>query len=83
MLITGLYDNLAEKFVQLIPTTSIPVLKRDFKNAVQDEKSIYCKNAEDFVVYTLCVVDDESGVCTSQKELAFNLIDLKNEVQVQ
>ena len=83
MLITGLYDKLMEKFVQFIPTTTISVLKRDFKNAVKDPKSIYNANSEDFVVYTLCSIDDATGECTSQKELAFNLSELKDDPQVQ
>lgn len=83
MLITGLYDKLMVKFVQFIPTTSISVLKRDFKNAVKDPNSIYHANSEDFVVYTLCSIDDATGECTSQKELAFNLSELIDDPQVQ
>ena len=83
MLITGLYDKVAEKYVQYIPTTTIAVLKRDFKAAVNDGKSIYSTSSDDFVVYTLCSIDDSTGECTSQKEFAFNLAELKNESNYQ
>lgn len=84
MLITGLYDVVAKKFIQFIPTPTGELLKRDFKNAVKQERSIYNTNAEDFEVYVLAEVDESTGACTPcDKDLLFTLASLKDDPQVQ
>lgn len=82
MLITGLKDKLAGKYVQFIPTLNIDVLKRDFKNTMKPG-SIYHDSASDFIVDILCEINDETGIALPKHELAFNLYDLLDDPQVQ
>ena len=84
MLITGLYDKVAERFVQFIPSPNVGLLKRDFKNAVNQPKSVYNTNAEDFNIVQLVELDDSTGVClSSEQKLLFTLDELKDDPQVQ
>ena len=82
MLIVGLKDKLADKFVQFIPTPSIPVLRRDFKNAMKPG-SLYHDSALDFVCIILAEIDETTGVALPKEELAFELDDIKDDPQVQ
>ena len=82
MLIVGLKDKLAEKFVQFIPTPNIAILKRDFKNTMKPG-SIYHDSAEDFKCIILVEIDEVTGVALPKEELAFELDALKDDPQVQ
>lgn len=84
MLITGLFDKVAKRFVQFVPTPNEGLLKRDFKNAVTQPKSIYNTNAEDFSIIQLVELDDLTGDCLStEQKLLFTLDELKDDPQVQ
>ena len=78
MLIIGLKDKLAEKFVQFIPTTNLAVLRRDFKNAMKPG-SIYHDSAEDFKCVILAEIDETTGIALPKEELAFELADIKDD----
>lgn len=79
----GLFDKEAEKFTQFIPTPNVGVLKRDFKNTMKPN-NLYYEAAEDFDVYQLAELDDVEGSALSiERILAFKLIDIKNDLQVQ
>lgn len=82
MLITGLYDKLAGKYVQFIPTINIGVLRRDFKNTMK-AGSIYYESADDFSVYILAEIDETTGQALPKHELAFELALIKDDPQVQ
>ena len=84
MLIAGLFDSVANKYVQFIPSPSEALLRRDFKNAVSQQNSIYCVNAYDFQVFQLAEIDESTGACLStEKKLLFTLKELKDDPQVQ
>ena len=82
MLITGLKDKLADKFVQFIPTLNVAILKRDFKNTMK-AGSIYYESADDFSVYILAEINDTTGQALPRHELAFELASIKDDPQVQ
>lgn len=81
MFIVAIYDTLAKKFIQFLPTASVDVLKRDLKNTVKMPNHIFATNSEDFDVYQLCEIDD-TGICLPKKELLFNMKELKDDPQV-
>ena len=81
MFIVAIFDKLAGKFIQYLPTNSIDVLKRDLKNTVKHPNHIFATNPEDFEVWSLCEIDDE-GICLPKKELLFYMTELKDDPQV-
>ena len=83
MFIVGVKDKLAKKFIQIVPTANLDVLKRDFKNVFSQKNNIMAEFPEDFDIYNLGSIEEESGVCTPTVDLLFNLAEIKDEVQVQ
>lgn len=85
MLITGIKDNLTDKFINFLPYQSKAVALRDFKNVFKSNNpnNILATNPEDFDVYILGVVDESTGEITTECTLLCHLSDLKNDSQVQ
>jgi len=86
MIILGVKDALAQKFVQLIPSNNIDVTKRDLSNVVnKPSNSIFFTNPDDFRVYELGSFNEDTGALKplAEPKPVFYLSDLKGNVQVQ
>lgn len=86
MILYGIKDACAKKFVQVIPGVDDSVLRRDLKNIVNTpSKSLFFTNSDDFRVYKLGEFDEAHGsiqACADPQPL-FYLSDLKNAPEVQ
>lgn len=83
MLIVGIKDKLAEKFIQFFPTQSIAVARRDLLNAKNQKGTLFNTNPGDFDVYEVCSVDESTGIGTANCTFLFNLDEITNETEVQ
>lgn len=78
--IYALYDRVAGIYLSLIPSNNVEVLKRDYKNVVNElgSKSPLRQNCDDYDLYELGSFDVETGDIVSEKHFVLHLSELKN-----
>lgn len=81
MFFYGIKDTLAQAMLQLFPAKKVELVKRDLSNVVNDPqaKSNLAKNPQDFELWCLGSVNEETGEITPSLKLELNLADLKTK----
>lgn len=57
----AIYDKKANSFGQLFPSNTHGTAERSFKDALDNPESPYGKYPDDFALYHIMDIDDESG----------------------
>ena len=78
MTLYAIKDDLAQGFIQYMPGKELATLRRGLMNVVNsnDSKNLMCTNPEDFSLYKLGDINDETGELTSDVKFEFRLSDL-------
>lgn len=77
----GIKDVVAQAFINLTPSKSLELIKRELSNVVNTpSKNLLFTNVEDFQLFQLGSYDEETGDITKDQKFLLNLSELKINV---
>lgn len=82
MFLYGIKDVVAQAIIQVFPAKTLALVKRDLSSVVNDSnaKNQLARNSQDFQLFTLAEINEESGEVTPKLHFELNLADLKTNV---